>query len=38
MRILDEVHAWEGHPPDAVQGMLEHIARLPDQGLDVIED
>jgi hypothetical protein len=38
MRIVDEVHDWEGHPPDAVQGMLEHIARLRDQGLDVIED
>jgi rifampin ADP-ribosylating transferase len=38
MLIVDEVHDWEGHPPDALQGMLEHIARLRDQGLDVIED
>jgi hypothetical protein len=38
MLIVDEVHDWEGHSPDAVQGMLEHIARLRDQGLDVIED
>jgi hypothetical protein len=38
MLIVDEVHDWEGHPPDAVQGMLDHIARLRDQGLDVIED
>jgi hypothetical protein len=38
MLIVHEVHDWEGHPPDAVQGMLDHIARLRDQGLDVIED
>jgi hypothetical protein len=38
MRIVDEVHDWEGHPPDALQGMLEHIAQLRAQGLDVIED
>jgi hypothetical protein len=38
MLVVDEVEDWEGHPDDAVQGMLEHIARLRDQGLDVIED
>jgi hypothetical protein len=36
--VVDEVHDWEGHPPGALQGMLAHIARLRDQGLDVIED
>jgi hypothetical protein len=38
MLIVDEVQEWEGHSPDALQGMLEHIDRLRDQGLDVIED
>lgn len=38
MRIVDEVHDWEGHSADAVQAMLDHIARLRDRGLDVIED
>jgi hypothetical protein len=38
MRIIDEVQTWEGHPPEALQGMLDNIARLRDQGLDVIED
>jgi hypothetical protein len=38
MRIVDEVQDWEGHSPDAVQSMLEHIARLRARGLDVIED
>lgn len=38
MRILEEVPGWEGHPPDVLQGMLDTIARLREQGLDVIED
>jgi hypothetical protein len=38
MLVVDEVHDWEGHSPEALQGMLEHIARLRSQGLDVIED
>jgi hypothetical protein len=36
--IVDEVRDWEGHSPDEVHSMVEHIARLRDQGLDVIED
>jgi hypothetical protein len=38
MRIIDEVQAWEAHSPDALQGMIDNIARLREQGLDVIED
>jgi hypothetical protein len=38
MRITDEVQTWEGHHPEALQGMLDNIARLRSQGLDVIED
>jgi hypothetical protein len=38
MRIVDVVHGWTGHPPDTVRGMLEHIAQLREQGLDVIQD
>jgi hypothetical protein len=38
MLVVEEVHDWEGHPPDTVRGMLAHISRLRDQGLDVIED
>lgn len=38
MLIVDEVQEWEGHPPDALQGMLDNIARLRTRGLDVIED
>jgi rifampin ADP-ribosylating transferase len=38
MRVVDEVGHWEGHSPDVLAGMLDNIARLRDQGLDVIED
>ena len=38
MLVVDELQAWEGHAPDVVQGMLANIARLREQGLDVIED
>ena len=38
VRIVREVPDWEGHPPDVVASMLESLARLREQGLDVIED
>ncbi len=38
MRVVKEVQSWEGHAPEVLQGMLENIARLREQGLDVIED
>ena len=38
MRVVGEVGDWEGHQPEILQGMLDNIARLRQQGLDVIED
>lgn len=38
VRVLIEVDDWQGHDPDALNTMLEHLARLRDQGLDVIDD
>jgi hypothetical protein len=38
MRVVHEVHDWEGHPPEILQGMLDGLARLRDRGLDLIED
>lgn len=38
MRIIGEVDSWEGHPPEILQGMLDSIAKLRTDGLDVIED
>ena len=38
LQIVGEVEEWEGHTPEVLNGMLENIARLREQGLDVIED
>jgi hypothetical protein len=38
LRVVDEVHDWQGHPPEVLAGMLANLARLREQGLDVIED
>ncbi|MGQ7296709.1 NAD(+)--rifampin ADP-ribosyltransferase [Quadrisphaera sp. KR29] len=38
LRVLGEVQDWPGHSPEVLQGMLDGLARLREQGLDVIED
>lgn len=38
LRIVGEVEDWKGHSPEVLKGMLDHLARLREQGLDVIED
>jgi rifampin ADP-ribosylating transferase len=38
MRIVGEVESWQGHPPETVQVMLDNIAKLRADGLDVIDD
>lgn len=38
MLVIDVAHTWEGHTSAAMRGMLDSIARLREQGLDVIED
>ena len=38
MRVVGEVQTWESHTPEVLQGMLDNLARLRDQGLDLIED
>ena len=38
MLVIDELQTWEGHVPDVLRGMLDNIARLREQGLDVIDD
>jgi rifampin ADP-ribosylating transferase len=38
MRIIGEIESWAGHPPEILQGMLDNIAKLRADGLDVIED
>ncbi|WP_380169688.1 NAD(+)--rifampin ADP-ribosyltransferase [Jannaschia sp. R86511] len=38
LRVVAEVADWPGHPPEVLQAMLDSLARLREQGLDVIED
>ncbi len=38
MQVVGEVQIWEGHAPEVLNAMLDNIARLREQGLDVIED
>jgi Rifampin ADP-ribosyl transferase len=38
LRVVGEVDGWEGHHPEVLKGMLDHLALLREQGLDVIED
>ena len=38
LRIVAELDTWEGHDPELVKGMLDHLAQAREQGLDVIED
>jgi hypothetical protein len=38
MRIVGEVESWVGHAPEVLQGMLDNLQRLREQGLDLIED
>ena len=38
MRVAGEVDAWEGHPPEVLQAMLDNISALRADGLDVIDD
>lgn len=36
--VVGEVVTWEGHSPDVLNTMLGNLARLREQGLDLIED
>lgn len=38
LRVIAEVQDWEGHAPEVLQGMLDNLAQLRAEGLDVIED
>jgi hypothetical protein len=38
LRVVGEVDDWQGHEPDVVREMLAGLARLREQGRDVIED
>ena len=38
LRVLAELDSWERHDPEVLKEMLDHLAMLREQGLDVIED
>jgi hypothetical protein len=38
LRVVGEVDDWEGHEPEVLKGMLDHLALMREQGLDVIQD
>lgn len=38
LRVIAELDDWQPHPPDALATMLDNLARLRDEGRDVILD
>ena len=38
LKVVGELHDWEGHAPEVLTGMLDALARLREHGLDIIED
>lgn len=38
LRIVGEVKDWQGHPPEQLQAMRDHLARLAAQGIEAIEE
>jgi rifampin ADP-ribosylating transferase len=38
LRIVGEVEDWEGHPPEVLQQMRDHLAELERQGIEAIDD
>jgi rifampin ADP-ribosylating transferase len=38
LRVVGEVTDWHGHEPQVLNDMLNSLARLREQGLDLIED
>ena len=38
LRVVGELEDWEGHDPHVLQEMVDNLARLRQEGRDVIED
>ena len=38
LRVVGEVADWQGHAPELLQAMNEHLQRLKEQGIEAIED
>jgi hypothetical protein len=38
LRVTGELTDWEGHAPEVLQDMREHLERLKEQGIEAIDD
>ncbi|MTI23521.1 NAD(+)--rifampin ADP-ribosyltransferase [Fulvivirga kasyanovii] len=38
LRVVGEVTEWQGHPPEQLQAMRDHLEQLKQQGIEAIED
>ena len=38
LRVTGEVTDWQGHPPEVLQAMKDHLAKLKELGVEAIED
>jgi rifampin ADP-ribosylating transferase len=38
LRVCGEVTEWQGHPPEQLKAMKEHLERLKELGIEAIED
>src|SRR5687767_5738771 len=38
LRVMGEVTDWQGHPPEQLKAMKEHLGRLKELGIEAIED
>ena len=37
LRVTGEVAEWEGHPPEQLKAMKDHLERLKEQGIEAID-
>ena len=38
LRVMGEVREWQGHPPEVLQHMKDHLERLKELGVEPIDD
>src|SRR4051794_4764278 len=38
VRVIGEITEWQGHSPDALKTMHEHLARLKELGVEAVDD
>ena len=38
LRVVGEVEDWDGHPPEVLQAMRDHLEELARQGVEAIND